>query len=124
MVISYSKMKNGSDGNTNKLKPGLYSSEIVEVRTPDGYCEDDAFELTYRLTDDQTGAVFTKREIFYNDSNNPRTAALLDGFAQNGVQIQETEDFVGIKEIVTLKYSIKKGRSFLNIVDRTFVGKN
>ena len=123
MIVSYGKTKNSS-AKSDKLKPGLYSSEIVEVRTPEGYCDGEAFELIYRLTDDKTGTIYDKTEVFFNDTENPRTAALLDGFAQNGVQIAETDNFVGIKEIVTLKYSINKGRSFLNIVERTFVGKN
>lgn len=124
MLISYSKMKNSSGGSFNKLKPGLYSSEIVEVKTPEGYCDGEAFELIYRLTDDKTGTIYDKTEVFFNDTENPRTAALLDGFTQNGVQIAETDDFVGIKEQVTLQYAINKGRRFLNIVERTFVGKN
>ena len=122
MIISYAKNKVNSM-QSNKLTPGVYSSEIVDVKTPKGYGDEQAFEIVYCLTDAKTTEVFEKSEIFFNDFDNSRTAKLLSYLAGHGVKIETTDDFVGLKEILTFAYETSKGRRFLNITHRDFVSK-
>lgn len=121
MIISYATKKTRSKD--SQLTPGVYSSEVVDVKTPKGYDDNQAFEIVYSLTDTKTGEVFEKSEIFYNDFNNPRTATFLSYLVGHGVKIETTDDLLGLKETLTFAYVTSRGRRFLNISHRNFVAK-
>ena len=122
MIISYSPKKVNSK-QANKLIPGVYMSEIVDVKTPKGYGNEQAFEIEYSLVDTTSGASYKKTEVYYNDLENQRTSAFLSYLANNGVQVETTDDFVGIKETLQFAYITSKGKRFLNITHRDFVSK-
>lgn len=106
-----------------KLRPGNYLSEIIEVKDAPGFRVGDAFLITYNLVDKSSSDEFTKKETYINDRENPRTDKLLTYLEENGVDVQEYIDFVGIHEEITLEYQVNNGTKFLNIGARTFVEK-
>lgn len=105
-----------------KLKPGSYTSEIIEVKEKPGYVKGQAFVIVYRLTDDN-GNEYEKTETFINDFAVPRTKAFVDYVEDSVHELEVVEDLVGLKEKVSLEYEVITGKTYLNITERSVINE-
>ena len=104
---------------TKKLAEGVYDSIVVDVRWAEGYAHEEAFEITYNITDAR-GNTYRHREIFMNNNRNKRTIDFEDYLEENG--IVELEDFKGKHEKLTFEYvEAYNGHSYFNIVGRELI---
>lgn len=106
---------------TSSLRVGTYDSVLVDVQPNEKFIDGAAYTFKYELTDPQTGEKFEKSETIINDARNKRFNTILKNLKNKGIIVTNFEDFVGMKERVTLKYEPVGGRSYLNIVDREFI---
>ena len=104
-------------------KRNIYQQEKPNIPELTISSYEQAFEIEYSLVDTTSGASYKKTEVYYNDLENQRTSAFLSYLANNGVQVETTDDFVGIKETLQFAYITSKGKRFLNITHRDFVSK-
>ena len=100
--------------------PGLYQAVVTAVESPEGYEIGNAIDVSYLLTDTNTGEKITYKERFYitGPINDRRQSfeALLDE-----IGAESYEDFIGSKLNLSLQYQVKRGKSYCNIVHRTLI---
>ena len=101
-----------------KIKPGVHVSEVIEIRWAPGYVEGKAIEVKYKLTDEDDN-VFPFKETFLTDPEHARSAKFFTYLEDNG--LDDIENFVGVKERVTIMRDVANGATFSNIVDREFL---
>lgn len=107
---------NRSNGNTPKLKPGKYNSEVVACEPTPGYKEDQSVDVSYRLTD-SNGVQYPYTETFWTpDDYLPRRTKEFDEYC---IEAGFDGDIVGLKETVTLGYEVIKGKRHLNVTHRS-----
>ena len=105
-----------------KIIPGEYFSEIIEAKTPNGYAEDSAVQLTYALRTEPDGEVVAKKsEIMPFTSD--RWYDFEDKLLEAGLNIDDTDDLIGIREKqVYKKVAGRNGYCYTNIVARELIG--
>ena len=109
-----------SSRNNRKLTHGTYDSTITHAGDNPEYVEGEAFEIRYKLLD-ENGYEYTHRETFFNDLNNARTAEFEEYLQQNGLTLGNPSALIGSKERLEFKKHNQNGRIYLNIVKREFV---
>ena len=104
-----------------KIIPGEYFSEIIEAKTPDGYAEDSAVQLTYALRTEPDGEVVAKKsEIMPFTSD--RWYDFQDKLLEAGLNIDDTDDLIGIREKqVYKKVAGRNGYCYTNITYRELI---
>lgn len=105
-----------------KIIPGEYFSEIIEAKTPDGYAEDSAVQLTYALRTEPDGEIVAKKsEIMPFTSD--RWYDFEDKLLEAGLNIDDTDELIGVREKQTYKkVAGQNGYCYTNIVARELIG--
>lgn len=120
MSLGFLLNSNKKQGTKDKIRPGIYISEIVSIAEAKGYKAGDAYTITYQLSDGDKH--FSYRETLINDTEDSRTAFLVNYLAENGIQVSDWSQLVGLREEVHLLKESKGQRGvFLNIVDRRII---
>ena len=102
-----------------KAQPGYYQAKVTEVEEPEEYAKGDALNIRYELTDPKTGDSVLFEERFFTSEANPRWEEINTVMDTLGVG-EDTEDFVGCEFQVELRYEVKQGKKYLNIVNYIF----
>lgn len=97
--------------------PGVYQATVTAVVSPAGYAPDNAIEVHYVLTEPKSGEQIPYKERFYIvEPMSERTVVFEAHLDEIGVEAYE--DYVGCELILTLMKEVKRGRSFVNVVER------
>ena len=110
--------KIASAAKKTRLCPGVYDSVVISVDYAADYVSEQAIEIHYELTAPD-GSVYPFAELFYNDNRIPRTEKFFHHLEENGFSLASLEAFVGTKEKLILKKSIRG--PFLTIEHREVV---
>ncbi len=97
-----------------RLVAGKYTARVTFCDFDPEYINNSAIRVVYTLTND-TGEEFEFPEIFYNDLENPRSKAFFDHLAAIGVDPENFQQFVGIREELELKKNVYNNRTVLTI---------
>ncbi|MBR5571335.1 MAG: hypothetical protein IKV99_01665 [Oscillospiraceae bacterium] len=89
-----------------RLRPGVYDSVVISVAYAADYVSEQAIEIHYELTA-PNGSVYPFTELFYNDDSIPRTKKFFHHLEKHGFSLAAMETFVGTREKLTLKKSIR-----------------
>lgn len=117
--MGYPLKKSSSSSSKKSIRPGDYDAVVLKLADAAGYVPGDAFTVTYELSRD--GKIWTFKETFVNDLEEPRTAAFVKYLTDNGIDAGNIDAFVGCHEKVKLLKQAIPGRgTFLNIVERQF----
>jgi len=121
-----SKKLAGNGNAPKKLVPGLYNSEIISVKEAPGHAPGEAFILKRRLIPVNGSGEYEKDEKLIWNLDNPRTLAFISYLESNGVVIDNSDQLIGLQEILEYWYKAIGGHPypFLNIREETrqFVG--
>lgn len=104
----------------NLIRPGTYTSVVTKADWAAEYVKGEAVEIQYRLMD-EAGKEYQYHEIFFWDEENPRTAELCIYLCDNG--IESLSEFVGCKEELTMAYTVKHQKRYIQITNRVFLGR-
>ena len=110
------KLKKKAQSRPETLRPGTYLARVTAVRTPDGYVDGTAFQITYVLITPDGREDHKHSEIFWNIAGNSRTeelAELLDAFG-----LQFVEDLVGKTIRASMKRNVTSRSTFLSMTNR------
>ena len=110
------KLKKKAQSRPETLRPGTYLARVTAVRTPDGYVDGTAFQITYVLITPDGREDHKHSEIFWNVAGNSRTeelAELLDAFG-----LQFVDELVGKTIRVSLKRNVTSRGKFLSMTER------
>jgi hypothetical protein len=105
------------------VKVGVYESTVISVHWAEDYADETAFEIEYDLTS-ADGKKFTYSEIFYTLKKSPRNKRSKDFrkyLENNG--LSDPEELHGCKEKLTFKKNVHRNRTYIEIVEREFLGK-
>lgn len=111
-----------SKKSSKKMVPGIYDATITYAGDNPEYVEGEAFEIRYKLLD-ENGYEYAHRETFFNDLDNARTAEFEEYLQQNGMTLGNPSALIGCKERLEFKKHNQNGRTYLNVVKREFVPK-
>lgn len=101
-----------------RICPGVYDSVVISVAYATDYVSGQAIEIHYELTAPD-GSLHPFKELFYNDDTIPRTKRFFHYLEKHGFSLAAMETFVGTREKLTLKKSIRG--PFLTIEYREIV---
>ena len=108
--------------NATKAKKGIpfgeYRSTVTSVQWAEGYKARTAFEVKYALMN-EAGENFSFKELFFNETTNPRTAEFLAYLVENG--IDDLADFEGCEETIEIGKNVKNNRVYRSIIEREFL---
>jgi hypothetical protein len=110
------KLKKKAQSRPETLRPGTYLARVTAVRTPDGYVDGTAFQITYVLITPDGREDHKHSEIFWNIAGNPRTeelSELMDAFG-----LQFVEDLVGKTIRASMKRNVTSRGTFLSMTNR------
>lgn len=115
--------KNFTSVNNSKKKlfPGTYNSEIISVDDAPGCVPGSAFIITRRLILLNGEEEFEKTEKLIWSLENDRTSTFINKLEDNGIFIDDSDDLIGVKEIVEIAYETVHGHQYLNIVDSKII---
>ncbi|MBQ9747018.1 MAG: hypothetical protein IJW21_09395 [Clostridia bacterium] len=106
------------------VKVGIYESKVTSVHWAEDYADETAFEVEYTLTS-SNGKKFHHSELFYTLEKSPSNERTINFYAylsQNG--LTDLSEFEGCYEKLTFKKNVHKNRTFVEIVEREFLGKS
>lgn len=85
-----------------RLRDGEYLAEVTYCDYAENYLNNSAIEVRYKL-EDKAGNTFEYKELFKNSFKNPRSYSFFCHLEDIGINLDEFQNFVGIREFVTLK---------------------
>lgn len=112
----------GSRRPASSLTPGTYPAVVTAVDQAPGYEEDAAVQITYSVETER--GVVQYREVFLNDLANARTKSFVKYLEENGITIDDWNVLVGMKFDLTFTRQVRGGKSYLNITDREYRGRD
>ena len=122
-MLDLKKFKTNNEETSGKRKrfksTGEYTAVVTDVRYPEGYVENEAFEIEYSVTTKGGNKIYS--ELFFNKNYNSRTSAFFEYLLENHIPLTEMNKFIGCKEKLTFKRHVTGNRSMLSIVERKFV---
>ena len=101
-----------------RLRPGTYRSTVTAVEPAEEYCEGKAIKIAYQLTD-KSGNTHAYSEVFFVGNRYERTRLFCEYLHDNGIPVDNLDEFVGCTEELVLKKSTRG--KFLTIESRQFM---
>ena len=111
----------GKGNDTIKLAPGSYESKLIRVEPAPGWVPGAGYELIFEVKVAEDKAI-ERKTVFSSNIDNRRTKKFIDYLSKNGIEFDDFDDLIGLREILHFAYEDVDGRTFLNIYDRDFVG--
>lgn len=105
---------------TPRTKCGDFESTVVSVATPPDFVEGEAFDITYDLID-ENGTHYPYKERFFADTTYERSAKFSDYLDRIGVGRKTVENFVGVKEKISIRKKVTNGKARATIVSREVI---
>ena len=105
-----------------KLKPGIYTSTVVNIDFRLDYDDEYAILVEYTVEDDN-GNEYPFKETFFNVINNYRTQKFYSYLIDNGISLQNYRTFIGCTEEFILEEIVKDNVPFITIRERKFIAK-
>ena len=105
------------------IKVGVYESKVTSVHWAEDYADETAFEIEYDLISSD-GKKSRYSELFYTLKKSPGNQRSIDFYAylsENG--LTDLAEFEGCFEKLTFKKNVHKNRTYIEIIEREFLGK-